>query len=237
MSRKEIFTTFKIQPLFDYSILFSLVGFILFVVSGFANYGTVSVSKMIAKAPDYGIGIAMLIVFIHSIAVLLYLIIISRYIKQDVRCWCIRFDIAQYNIIVALCIGYIFFITLGIFIKVDNDTDAHNTFVVIAVIMAVLSSWIHRHAFGERIEKKEEYLWASEFLTAFIITVLSILFIYLEENVLEYFLIGILLIDKKLKIMTLTRTGLLNALDLVVEIALEEQRDSVPTVISQSSIF
>lgn len=234
----ETFLSIRIQPLFDYCVLFSIIGFVIFLAVGVENHGTLSISGMIAKTPEYGVGISLLILFVHSIAVFFYLIIVSKYIRQDVRCGCIRFDVAQYNIIVALCLGYLLFLILAIFVKVDEDNDAHNVFVVIALVLAVASSWIHRHAFAERIEKNEQYLWASEFLVALCVTILGVLFIALEENVLEYVLIILLLLDKKLKIMALTQSGLLNAFDLIVNVVLEEVSPSSESrVIPQSSIF
>jgi len=231
----DSFINLKIQPLFDYCVLASILGFILFIGFGIDAYGTVSVSRMIANS-EYGIGISLLIVFIHAISVMIYLLIVSKYIKKDVRCGCIRFDLAQYNIIVALCAGYLFFLLLAIFIKVDNDTDAHNVFVVVSVILAILSSWIHRHAFSERVEKNEQYLWASEFTTALIISVLALLFFVLEENILEYVLLTLLLMDKKFKLVTLTQTGLLNAFNLSVNVTIVENESSAK-VLPQSSIF
>lgn len=231
----EKFLSVKIQPLFDYCVLVSIVGFVIFVAFGINNDSTVSVSRMIANS-EYGIGIALLIGFIHAVSVLIYLIIISKYIQKDVRCGCLRFDLAQYNIIVALCVGYIFFLVLAVFTKVDDDNDAHNAFVVIAIIMAVLSSWIHRHAFAERNEKNEQLLWASEFLTALVISILAMLFFVLGENIIEYILLVLLLLDKKLKIVTLTQTGILNVFNLEITITVEEQ-NGPEQVTPRSSIF
>lgn len=231
----EKFLSLKIQPLFDYCVISSLLGFVIFVAFGINNDGTVSVSLMIANS-EYGIGIALLIGFVHAISVVIYLVIVSKYIQKDVRCGCLRFDLAQYNIIVSLCAGYLFFLILAVFIKVDDDSDAHNVFVVISIVLAVLSSWIHRHAFAERNEKNEQLLWTSEFLTAVVISILSLLFFLLEENILEYIILALLLLDKKLKIVTLTQSGLLNAFNLEVTVILEEKNDSA-RVASQSSIF
>jgi len=231
----EKFVSVKIQPLFDYCVLVSILGFIIFISIGITTDGVISVSRMIANS-EYGIGVALLIGIFHSVSVAIYLIIISKYIEKDVRCGCIRFDVAQYNIIVSLCIGYIFFLILAIFFKVDDYNDAHNVFVVIAIVLAVVSSWIHRHAFIERNEKNEDLLWASEFLTAVVISVLSLLFFVLEENIFEYILLTLLLLDKKLKIVTLTQSGLLNAFNLEVTITVDEKNNST-RVTPQSSIF
>jgi hypothetical protein len=165
-----------------------------------------SVSAMIAFSRGTTLTFSLL-VYCHTYAISNYLVLISEYLNVTSY---------QFYAVSLFCIIYNVALIVVTYLPLTGYETAHNTFSMIAFFAALFSVFLHRHAFWvwpsltiEKCTNTEFFLILTEFVFIAIICVTGFMFWFHDITWAEYIFIGLILIDKEVKIDILRWTKLI----------------------------
>jgi hypothetical protein len=186
--------------------------YLVFAISVYDGTGGVlpSISWMIAYSRGTTITFTLL-VFVHGYALISYLVIISEYIGIMTF---------QFKAIAGSSFLYWLSLILVSYLPLDGNENPHNLFAVMGFSFALFTVYLHKHTFITIDDKfciphldfsnTDKLLVLSEIAMIVTISILGALFWFMNIVIAEYIFIGLLLIDKYVKITILKKSGLLN---------------------------
>lgn len=163
-----------------------------------------SVSAMIAYSRGTTLTFSLL-VYIHIYAISNYLVIISEYL--GISSW-------EFKVTTVFCTVYNIALIVVSYLPLTGYERMHNIFSITAFVAALLSVIIHRHVFSifpyhVAETNKEMILIFSEVFFVLSILITGFLFWYYNMIWAEYIFIGLILLDKKLKVEILSKTQII----------------------------
>lgn len=185
--------------------------YLVFSISVYDGNNTLpSMSWMIAYSRGTTITFTLM-VFIHGYGLISYLVIASEYI-----------GILSYQFRAIAGSAFLYWLSLILvsYLPLDGHENPHNIFAVMGFVFALCTVYLHKHTFITIREdsyiprldfsKTDWPLWLSEILLIITISILGGIFWFMDIVVAEYLFVGLILIDKYVKIRILEKSGLLN---------------------------
>jgi hypothetical protein len=190
--------------------------YIVFSMSVYTNDDDVgggtlpSMSWMIAYSRGTTITFTLM-VFVHGYALMSYLVIVSEYI-----------GIMSYQFRAIAGSAFIYWLSLILvsYLPLDGNENPHNIFAVMGFTFALCTVYLHKHTFivfknnsmVPRIDLNvtDKTLAFSELFLIISISILGGLFWFMDIVIAEYVFVGLILVDKYVKIRILEKAGLLN---------------------------
>jgi hypothetical protein len=187
------------------------IAYLLYAIVVFDNIDKKlpSMSGMIAYSRGTTITFTLL-VFVHSYAVWSYIVIISEYIGVDSY---------QFMAIAVSSVIYLTSLIVLTYLPLDGNENPHNIFALTGFIFALMTSLLHKHSFIKNgpggwptlsIDSTERPLVVIELVMITIILVSGILFWTQDMVIAEYVFIGLILLDKEIKVNMLLKYELIN---------------------------
>lgn len=168
-----------------------------------------SMSWMIAYSRGTTITFTLM-VFVHGYGLMSYLVIASEYI-----------GILSYQFKAIAGSAFLYWLSLILvsYLPLEGNENPHNLFAVMGFTFALCTVYLHKHSFisfsDDRFfprldfSKTDWTLALSEIFLIVTISVLGALFWFMNIVIAEYLFIGLILIDKYVKVRILEKAGLL----------------------------
>lgn len=192
---------FRVKP-FHISLLATCTALLVFVAStlinAFDEHALRTISELLIEFRWFSITYTI-VVFIHSYAVLAYLICVSDYIGVQSR---------EFMALCACCVIYLGCLVVVGYVPVSREEELHNFFAIMAFIFAILSSLLHK--FGSS-QHGEQSLAIYEACLIGALILAGALFWSLGDASAEYVLVGIILMEKHMKLELLDRYEILHS--------------------------
>lgn len=212
----EVIWKFEVKPtvVLTMATVITVTAYTLYLVFSISVFddvdgGLPSMSSMIAYSRGTTISFTLL-VFVHGYALMSYLVIVSEYIGVASL---------QFKAITISSLLYWWSLILVSYLPLDGHENPHNIFALLGFTFALFSVFLHKHTFihvnGDGkvtfdFDVKDKLLAMSEVILIVVICVLGSLFWFMNIVIAEYLFIGLILVDKYLKVRILQKSGLLN---------------------------
>lgn len=189
--------------------------FIVFLTFLFIGVGlddeAPSISAMVAKSREMTLTFTLM-VYLHSYAAMAYLILLSRYVEADST---------QYRTIALLVRVYLGALVLLCYVPIEVSATAHHAVAFVAFSCAAASGIFTKHSFFSGI--RDRRVVCVEIAVVVTIAVTACTFWATGNVWAEYVLVGVVIMDKELKIVALERTGLVVLSDSYVQYSFHAQ--------------
>lgn len=189
------------RKVLKYMSWYTLAAYIFFISIGVYstwNTGTQFSVSAIAASSKLMTLYFTAVVYAHSYVIQSYLVIIAEYLGGRSL---------DFKVVAFVCIAYNISLLVLTYLPITDYRESHNIFAILSLFFASGSVFTHRQTVWS--DSAGKYLIVAEFAFLTVIIVSAVLFWFKDYAIGEYILIGMILIDKELKIRFMEHVGVI----------------------------